>query len=1738
MKKCFRVISFAIIVSMLLQFVPMSEVAAASSDAGEVNTTPFPINYDPNEGLVHYGFYGDMDDIGMRVENDLNNVNIEQKETVEFPDDLIGLKDANGADMFPGYDPTNAYYDYTDMLNHALEIARARGNIKVHVNPGVYYFTGSIPLHNYTPIDGEAGKTAFVVKPNFIDRYGQECEEYGFFTVDNIKERYSWYYSSISDLTIVVEGTHPSFKPTSTYDEIYANILSDDIQATDKYSLFYHIRIGYGGIYNNAAAGFYSYFRGSFVDMLTKVQNNTFGPCRDAIYGCDTNDAMFANNIFYGGYFTDEEGLQRMPTFMTTFNTGTTTFTNSYISNFHLARTGAGCWAPHASYSNVTFERVLNICVDTTAKANIAMSGCHLLNCTRTDVERYFESFGYEEHDPHWENGKWTTDGNGYMIFQSLSKYNKRNDYEKEQEAHMFRAGSMSISQCLIECDSLENTILFHMDDSEWESRYTNERKASKCLTFTDNAFKIRDWKYENLLKIDWRDESVFTEETLKNGFKDYTWIEDYKPVEKDVPIAWTEGMKLISTELEWYLDFGAFASPNVPTNGYRARGITQIGADEDTLRETMRDRYYNDLKSGREVVYASDFGAINYDHSDNKNALQTAFDYAATHDAILYIEPGTYYVQDSIVLRGGKTYRIVCDGEIVVNGNSYIANEGLFVMDKDDNAPINGYYIGVYMSVHGSDGSAFYNVNMKDMYLKIRSVQRGQSAFHNCHLEDCYITDGQMQFSQYGWFWNSTVKNTLITNVYGTGSTGYEGEDGITPGDISYQFLISSSDLINTTMRANWLEFLQFSNGKKITGEGNSLYRGNLIDYSYNYSFGRNDVVVGNTLSRGGYPAIVDHMLHSNFPIDLPDALTDYMVLFHVSDGLQLIGNADVTTLNAKTHFVEFDSPTIKYKDASGNTVSSISNARVAGNLTRAERKTGNVAGTVDYGIGEDVVLENCLNNQLELQMFWQGDTKPDTDKVDENAVWKKSIPGVEACVNGERISVTIDALKSKGLTNSTTAKNLTPIVKNPHPQDKDYDVENVWEQNTSTTTYELIDFRERTDEELAILKQQAAGLIAPDTIQIYRGMEYDGGTSDNIYNKADLNPNDGVDKKEGFREQDITPENRAYIYSQCVQYDIRENVIGKDAFYMYQKDIEDVRKRHEDAPTYAIVLSEQKGDILQGVKAGIYQEMGLGESYKRKPAIIYAEDATHYYGILVAYDCTLNNSNNRGIYIYPGTLKKNPATGKEGRLADAGNTGWTWGDRRQLSMQDLGSLESYYGRVCGDYTEQLMFEGDPSKFASDILGVEFELDYEDAYELVSITAVFDFTGIGTDDAGQKATLRRVNLGSFSVKDLDKVFGLWGGDETWVNYVQAEVMGQTPCTEGVHTFEDVTIQEATCISKGIVRHECTQCDYEYLSEIKVKKHDFTVTQEPLEEGEKGFYSKVTFTCKNCDFAYVENQLIIVHLCNHKITDIIQEQEATCETAGFKVYKCKASDCGEEWSESIEALGHDYVETVVKPTTTEQGYTLYVCSRCQNSYKDNYSDPIKKEDVTLCFTDIPSNAWYVKAVQYVYDNDIMAGKGDVFCPNNPITREEFVQVLYNQSGKPAVAIENRFPDVKDAWYKNAVLWADDNDIANGKGNGMFGVGENISRQDLALMLYKYARLKGFDLTVNTGEINKYADGNKVSGYAKEAMDWAITQGIMSGKGNKGEDISTYRLDPLGTATRAECASMMMKLLEK
>ena len=123
--------------------------------------------------------------------------------------------------------------------------------------------------------------------------------------------------------------------------------------------------------------------------------------------------------------------------------------------------------------------------------------------------------------------------------------------------------------------------------------------------------------------------------------------------------------------------------------------------------------------------------------------------------------------------------------------------------------------------------------------------------------------------------------------------------------------------------------------------------------------------------------------------------------------------------------------------------------------------------------------------------------------------------------------------------------------------------------------------------------------------------------------------------------------------------------------------------------------------------------------------------------------------------------------------------------------------------------------------------------------------------------------------------------------------------------------------------------------------------------------------------------------------------------------------------------------------------------------------------------------------------------------------------------------------EAKFPDVKeDVWYTDAILWASEQKIVTGYTNtGCFGPADNINREQMATMMYRYAKSKGYDVS-NKTDFSKYADAGKVSAYADEAMQWAVGNGIITGKNN-----GTV-LDPQGNATRAECATIMMRFMEK
>ena len=175
------------------------------------------------------------------------------------------------------------------------------------------------------------------------------------------------------------------------------------------------------------------------------------------------------------------------------------------------------------------------------------------------------------------------------------------------------------------------------------------------------------------------------------------------------------------------------------------------------------------------------------------------------------------------------------------------------------------------------------------------------------------------------------------------------------------------------------------------------------------------------------------------------------------------------------------------------------------------------------------------------------------------------------------------------------------------------------------------------------------------------------------------------------------------------------------------------------------------------------------------------------------------------------------------------------------------------------------------------------------------------------------------------------------------------------------------------------------------------------------------------------------------------------------------------------------------------------------------------------------FTDVKSTDWFAQAVQYVSTSKYMNGtSATTFEPNTNLTRAMMVQILYNMEGKPSVSEASSYTDVKDTdWYADAVAWAEDNDLVQGYGSGVFGGLDSLTREQAATILKRYEEYKGGDVSASV-DLSAYTDANRVSDWAEDAMKWAVGAKIINGT-------SATTLEPAGTATRAQMAQILMNM---
>ena len=225
-----------------------------------------------------------------------------------------------------------------------------------------------------------------------------------------------------------------------------------------------------------------------------------------------------------------------------------------------------------------------------------------------------------------------------------------------------------------------------------------------------------------------------------------------------------------------------------------------------------------------------------------------------------------------------------------------------------------------------------------------------------------------------------------------------------------------------------------------------------------------------------------------------------------------------------------------------------------------------------------------------------------------------------------------------------------------------------------------------------------------------------------------------------------------------------------------------------------------------------------------------------------------------------------------------------------------------------------------------------------------------------------------------------------------------------------------------------------------------------------------------------------------------------------------------------------------HISDVLVDGTSVGVVTSYTFENVQN--KHTIEAVFAKDDpdtgVDNPFADVHPEDWFYDHVMYVYHNGLMAGTSDTtFSPYGTATRAQLAVIFYRMAGSPAVDGENSFTDVPygpgTAWYYDAVTWAQQNGILAGYEDGSFHPDDPITREQLAMIFYNYAKYKGYNTTAS-GDLSAFTDAGEISAWAQEAMKWAVGSGLMSGKGNG-------IIDPKGTATRAEVAAMLHTFIE-
>ena len=395
------------------------------------------------------------------------------------------------------------------------------------------------------------------------------------------------------------------------------------------------------------------------------------------------------------------------------------------------------------------------------------------------------------------------------------------------------------------------------------------------------------------------------------------------------------------------------------------------------------------------------------------------------------------------------------------------------------------------------------------------------------------------------------------------------------------------------------------------------------------------------------------------------------------------------------------------------------------------------------------------------------------------------------------------------------------------------------------------------------------------------------------------------------------------------------------------------------------------------------------------------------------------------------------------------------------------------------------------------------------------------------------------------------------------------------------HTWVKTQTFPASCTEQGTVFYKCSACGATRTEKIAALGHDLSRCDlRPATCTKPG---RVVGTCARCGVQIDE----VIPAKGHDYSYADVRTDPTCTEPGH--YKGTCPTCGKDYDDVIPALGHDWGEWVVtqEPTYTTTGYRYHICARCNArvgedipklhthtwdagvvTQKPTATEPgVKTYTCTICneqktesipatgvpdtcpggptcpgyaFRDMPApDNWAHAGLDYcIYSGYINGLSATTVDPSGTCTRAQLVCILYRIQGEPKVVegyeldkLRAPFDDVpRGQWYTNAILWAKLTRIVNGTSATTFDPNGQITREQLAAILYRYTAKYAPDATGNAASLADYPDAGSVSAYARDAMAWAVGNGLIKGLPH---DKTDY-LEPGGSTTRAQVATILMR----